>query len=81
MIVKIKRYIARIKDFTENSDGSVAISERESEIIGERIRNETVLKQIPRSAKLLEHGYVVREYEIDKDELEDFLLDHAKRVK
>lgn len=80
MIVKIKRYIANVKDFVENPDGTVSAVEKEIEITGERIRNETVWKQIPRTAKLLEHGYVVKEYEIDKNALEVFLKNYGKQI-
>lgn len=80
MIIKIKRYIAKVRDFVENPDGTVATAEKEIEITGERIRNETVWKQIPRTAKLLEHGYDVKEYEIDKNALEVFLKNYGKRI-
>lgn len=80
MVIKIKRYIAKVRDFVENPDGTVAAAEKEIEITGERIRNETVLKQIPRYAKLLDHGYVVNEYEIDKNALEVFLKNYGNQI-
>lgn len=80
MIIKIKRYIAKVKDFVENPDGTACTVEKEIEITGERIRNETVWKQIPRTAKLLEHGYVVNEYEIDKNALEVFLKNYGQQI-
>ena len=73
MTVKIKRYIATIKII----DGD-KVCIREVEIVGRRIRPQTVKKQIPENSILVSSGYMVRDYEVDKDELEKFLIANGK---
>lgn len=69
MKIGIKRYIATFKII----DGDKVYT-RDMEIVGQRIRPQTVKKQIPENSILVSGGYVTRDYEVDKDELEKFLI-------
>ena len=72
MTVKIKRYIATVKIL----DGD-KVCIRGVEIVGQRIRPQTVKKQIPENSILISSRYVTRSYEVDKNELEKFLIENC----
>ena len=79
MIIKIRKYIAIVSDFVEHEDGTITKELSEVEIKGSRISTATVWKQIPRTAKLIEHGYRTAEYEVDGVALENWLRDNGER--
>ena len=78
MIVKIKKYIAKVSIFKEHEDGSISKEVREITLDGKRFSPATVLKKIPREAKLEEMGWRETAYEIGVDELEKFLSENGK---
>lgn len=80
MIVKIKKYIAKVSIFNEHEDGSISKEVREITLDGKRFNPSTVLKKIPREAKLEEMGWRETAYEIGVDELEKFLSENGKPV-
>lgn len=80
MIVKIKKYVAKVETFKEHEDGTITKEVREISIEGKRFRPATVLKLIPREAKLVESGWRETAYVIGVDELEKFLSENGKRV-
>ena len=73
MVVKIKKYVAKVSIFKEHEDGSISKEVREITLDGKRFNPATVWKKIPREAKLLESGWRETAYEIDPDKLEEFL--------
>lgn len=81
MIVKIKKYVAKVARYVENEETG-AITKEVSEITlnGSRFSEASVLKQIPRDAKLLSHGYVEHAFEVDTDTLYQFCMDNGKPV-
>ena len=80
MIVKIKKYVAKVSVFKEHEDGSISKEVREITLDGKRFNPATVLKKIPREAKLEEMGWRETAYEIGVDELEKFLSENGKPV-
>lgn len=80
MIVKIKKYVAKVPIFNEHEDGSISKEVREITLDGKRFSPATVWKLIPRDAKLLESGWRETAYEIGVDELEKFLSENGKPV-
>ena len=80
MIVKIKKYVAKVSVFKEHEDGSISKEVREITLDGKRFSPATVLKKIPREAKLEEMGWRETAYEIGVDELEKFLSENGKPV-
>lgn len=80
MIIKIKKYVATVADFVEHQDGTISKELCEVEIKGARISEATVWKQIPRTAKLIGHGYRTSEYEVETALLENWLRDNARVV-
>lgn len=80
MIVKIKKYIAKVSIFKEHEDGTISKEVREITLDGKRFSPATVWKHIPREAKLLESGWKETAYEIGVDELEKFLSENGKPV-
>ena len=80
MIVKIKKYVAKVSIFKEHEDGSISKEVREITLDGKRFSPATVWKKIPREAKLEEMGWRETAYEIGVDELEKFLSDNGKLV-
>ena len=80
MIVKIKKYVAKVSIFKEHEDGSISKEVREITLDGKRFSPATVWKKIPREAKLEEMGWRETAYEIDTDKLEEFLAVHGKPV-
>lgn len=80
MIVKIKKYVAKVSIFKEHEDGSISKEVREIALDGKRFSPSIVLKKIPREAKLEEMGWRETAYEIGADELEKFLSENGKPV-
>ena len=80
MIVKIKKYVAKVSIFKEHEDGSISKEVQEITLDGKRFSPATVWKKIPREAKLEEMGWRETTYEIDTDKLEMFLSENGKLV-
>ena len=80
MIIKIRKYVAKVSEFREHEDGTVSKEVREIALDGKRFSPATVLKKIPREAKLEEMGWKETSYEIDTDKLEMFLTENGKPV-
>lgn len=80
MIVKIKKYVAKVSIFKEHEDGSISKEVREITLDGKRFSTASVYKKIPREAKLEEMGWRETAYEIGVDELEKFLSENCKLV-
>lgn len=79
MTVKIKKYVATVHRYVED-ENTGAISKVEDEIIleGQRFTEAGVWKKIPRDCKLISHGWVEKEYEVDPAALEKFLVENGK---
>ena len=80
MIVKIKKYVAKVSVFKEHEDGTISKEVREITLDGKRFSPATVWKLIPREASLLESGWRKTAYEIGVDEMEKFLSENGKLV-
>ena len=80
MIVKIKKYVAKVSIFKEHEDGTISKEVREITLDGKRFSPATVLKKIPREAKLEEMGWRETAYEIGVDALEKFLSENGNLV-
>ena len=81
MIIKVKKYVAKVSEFVEHEDGTITKEVQEIEIKGKRMSEAGVLKQIPRTAKLIEHGYVESEYEVeDTDKLVEWLEKNGTKL-
>lgn len=72
MTVKIKKCVARIVRYEDDGENIKRVEEQFN-IGGQRISKASVMKQIPREAKLLEWGWVEECFEVDTDKLHDFL--------
>ena len=81
MIVKIKKYVAKVYRFVENAE-SGEIRKEVSEIVldGQRFGKNSVEKRIPREYNLISHGWVEKEYNIDSEILEKFLIEKGSPV-
>lgn len=80
MIIKIRKYVAKIAEFKERENGTISKEVREIALDGKRFSPSTVWKRIPREAKLLESGWKETAYEVDADKLEQFLTANGKPV-
>ena len=80
MIIKIKKYVARVAEFKEHEDGTITKEVEDVTLEGKRFSPATVWKSIPRDAKLIESGWKETAYEIDSDKLEQFLAANGKPV-
>lgn len=80
MIVKIRKYVVKVAEFKEHEDGSISKEVKEIAMEGKRFSTSTVLKRIPREAKLLESGWKETAYEVDVDKLDKFLSDNGRPV-
>ena len=80
MIIKIKKYVAKVSEFKEHEDGTISKEVREITLEGKRFNPSTVWNRIPREAELLESGWKETAYEIGDDELEKFLSENGKPV-
>ena len=81
MIVKIKKYVAKVSRFVENAE-SGEIRKEVSEIVleGQRFGKAGVEKRIPREYSLISHGWVEKAYNIDPKILEKFLNENGQLV-
>ena len=77
MIIKLRKYVAKVAEFKEHEDGTISEDVREIALNGKRFGPSAVLKRIPREARLLESGWKEMAYEIDEGKLEMFLKDHG----
>ena len=75
MVIKIRKYVAKVSEFKEHEDGTISKEVREIILNGKRFSPTAVLNQIPREARLLESGWKETAYEIDSAKLEMFLKD------
>ena len=80
MVVKIRKYIAKVAQFKEHEDGSISVEVREITLEGKRFSPAAILNRIPREARLLESGWKEIAYEIDIEKLEQFLTENGKPV-
>lgn len=80
MIVKIKKYVAKVATFNEHEDGTITKEVREIALEGKRFSPATVRKLIPNEAKLMESGWVETSYEVDAAKLENFCKENGKLV-
>ena len=80
MIIKIRKYVAKVAEFKEHEDGTISKEVREIALDGKRFGPSTVWKHIPREAKLLESGWKDTDYEVDAEKLEQFLAANGKPV-
>lgn len=81
MIVRIKKYVAKVSRFVENEE-SGEIHKEVSEIVlgGQRFGKNSAEKRIPREYNLISHGWVEKEYNIDSEILEKFLIENGTPV-
>lgn len=79
MTVKIKKCVARIIRYEDNGE-TIKRVEEQFNITGQRISKASVMKQIPREAKLMEWGWVEESYEVDTDKLHNFLRENGKLI-
>lgn len=80
MIIKIRKYVAKVAEFKEHEDGTISKEVNEITLDGKRFSPASVRKHIPPEAKLLESGWKETAYEIDSDKLEHFLAANGKPV-
>lgn len=80
MIIKIKKYVAKVAQFVEHEDGTITKETRDIALKGQRFSEASVWKQIPRDAKLVSHGYVEAAYEVDADQLAEWCKANGKPV-
>ena len=81
MIIKIKKYVAKVARYVENEEtGTITKEVSEITLNGQRFSVASVWKQIPRDAKLISHGYVEQAFEVDTDALHKFCMDNGKPV-
>ena len=80
MIVKIKKYVAKVSIFKEHEDGTITKEVVEITLDGKRFSPATVWKKIPREAKLEEMGWRETSYEIGVEELESFCKENGKPI-
>lgn len=80
MIIKIKKYVAKVAQFVEHDDGTITKEIRDITLKGQRFSDASVWKQIPRDAKLVSHGYVEEVFEVDSDKLLAWCKENAQPV-
>lgn len=80
MVIKIKKYVAKVAKFVEHEDGSITKKTESITLKGQRFSEASVWKQIPRDCKLLSHGYVEEAYEVDPDKLTEWAKENGKPV-
>lgn len=80
MFIKIRKYVAKVARFVEHEDGSITKEIESVTLKGQRFSEASVWKQIPRDAKLIEHGYVEEAYEVDTDKLAAWCKENGKPV-
>ena len=81
MIVRIKKYVAKVSRFVENAE-SGEIRKEISEIVldGQRFGKNSVEKRIPREYSLISHGWIEKAYNVDPVILEKFLNENGTPV-
>lgn len=81
MIVKIKKYVAKVSRFVENEE-SGEIRKEISEIVleGQRFGKNSIEKRIPREYNLISHGWVEKTYNVNPEILEKFLNENGQPV-
>ena len=81
MIVRIKKYVAKVSRFVENEE-SGEIRKEVSEIVldGQRFGKAGVEKRIPREYSLISHGWVEKAFNVDPVILEKFLNEYGTPV-
>ena len=81
MIVRIKKYVAKVSRFVENAE-SGEIRKEVSEIVlnGQRFGKNSVEKRIPLEYSLISHGWVEKAYNVDPVILEKFLNEYGTPV-
>ena len=80
MVVRIKKYVAKVARYVENDDGTITKEMFDITLNGQRFSEAGVWKQIPRDCKLVSHGYVEQAFEIDADALSEFCMENGKPV-
>lgn len=80
MIIKIKKYVAKVAQFVEHEDGSISKEVSEITLKGQRFSEAGVWKQIPRDAKLISHGWVEDAFEVDAEKLLEWCKENGKAV-
>ena len=73
MKIAIKKYVATVAVFKEHEDGTITKDIVDVTLEGKRFSPASVLKSIPREAKLIDSGWRETAYDIDAGILEDFL--------
>lgn len=80
MKITVKKYIAKVSQFVEHEDGTITKEVKEIEIKGQRMSEAGVIKQIPRDARLITHGYVETSYNVDSDKLTAWLAENGEVI-
>ena len=80
MIIKIKKYVAKVAQFVEHEDGTITKEIVSITLKGQRFSEAGVWKQIPRDSKLISHGYEETTYDVDTDKLSAWLAENGKIV-
>lgn len=80
MRIAIKKYVATVAMFEEHADGTITKEVVNITLEGKRFTPASVLKSIPREAKLIDSGWRETAYDIDADMLEAFLRENGARV-
>lgn len=80
MIIKVKKYVAKVAKFVEHEDGTITKENASITLKGQRFSEASVWKQIPRDCKLISHGYEEAAYEVDPDKLTEWLNANGKPV-
>lgn len=80
MIIKIKKYVAKVAKFVEHDNGSITKEVFSMTLGGQRFSEASVLKRIPHDVKLISHGYEKEAYEVDADALHEFCKENGKPV-
>lgn len=78
MVIKIKKYVAKVSQFVEHEDGTISKEISCITLKGQRFSEASVWKQIPRDAKLIEHGYIEEAFEVDTDKLVEWCKENGK---
>ena len=80
MKITVKKYVAKVAEYVEHDNGTITKETRLIEIKGQRMSEAGVLKQIPRNAQLVEHGYVEKTFNVDTDKLISWLAENGEVV-
>ena len=80
MVIKIKKYVAKVAQYVEHEDGTISKEMESITLKGQRFSEASVWKQIPRDAKLISHGYVEEAFDVDADKLAAWCKENGKPV-